>query len=76
MPDISMCANEKCSLRMGCYRYRAVPNEFRQSYGTFYPVQEKCNYYWPVSEAPTPVETIKNIEIMENESKQDSDKQI
>lgn len=68
-----MCANEKCSLRMGCYRYRAVPNKWRQSYGTFYPTQGKCNYYWPVAQASTPIETIKNIEVME-QSKQDPDK--
>jgi hypothetical protein len=58
---------------MGCYRYRAKPNPWRQSYGTFYLIEGKCNYYWPVEAASTELETIKNLEIME-QSKQDPDK--
>jgi hypothetical protein len=37
MPDISMCSNSTCPLREQCYRFTAVPNEYRQSYGTFKP---------------------------------------
>jgi len=32
MADITMCDNEKCPLRMECFRYRAIPNPYRQSY--------------------------------------------
>ncbi len=45
-PDISMCQNQTCSKRMTCYRFRAIPNEFRQSYGMFKPNKEgECEYY-------------------------------
>lgn len=32
MPDIAMCKGGKCPLRDHCYRHRATPSEFRQSY--------------------------------------------
>ncbi len=32
MPDITMCTDEGCGRRQTCYRHRAIPNEFRQSY--------------------------------------------
>lgn len=31
MPDITMCLNRECSMRRTCFRYRAKPNEYRQS---------------------------------------------
>ena len=37
MPDISMCMNHTCPHRMECYRYRAVPSEYRQAYALFSP---------------------------------------
>jgi len=49
MPDISMCQNSKCELRSNCYRYRAVPNPYRQSYGThFNPVNGECERQMPI----------------------------
>ena len=36
MPDITMCANEKCPLRDGCYRYTCEPSKF-QSWSMFIP---------------------------------------
>ena len=35
MPDISMCQNEDCPVRYGCYRYTALPDEHWQSYAQF-----------------------------------------
>ena len=35
MPDISMCANHNCPLKEHCYRYKAQPNSFSQSYDQF-----------------------------------------
>jgi len=35
MVDISMCANNECELRSTCYRYRAIPSQYRQSYSVF-----------------------------------------
>lgn len=46
MADITMCNNEKCSLRNSCYRKQATPDYF-QSWAAF--VQDdsgKCEYYW------------------------------
>lgn len=37
MPDIAMCLNNECPKRNDCYRYRAVANEYQQSYGPFKP---------------------------------------
>jgi len=46
MPDISMCSNVTCILKEKCYRYRAVPSQFRQSYGSFKPDKnDKCEYF-------------------------------
>lgn len=35
MPDISMCKNKKCTQRLMCYRYMAMPNPYRQAYMDF-----------------------------------------
>ena len=45
MPDISMCRNETCDKKMSCYRYRAIPNPYRQSYAAFGIDGEECSYY-------------------------------
>jgi hypothetical protein len=48
MPDISLCLNEDCKLKMKCYRYTATPNEWRQSYTFFKPDSENsCQYFLP-----------------------------
>lgn len=55
MPDISMCTDEECPSRLQCYRYRAEPNTYRQSYMKFprHHEAEKCDSFWPLREAPT-----------------------
>jgi len=46
MPDISMCANEKCTLKNDCYRYTAKPDEFWQQYGSFKQDDKgECRHY-------------------------------
>ena len=50
MPDISMCNNKQCPSKEYCYRFTAIPNEFRQSYIDFGPEEDgmdKCSYFWP-----------------------------
>lgn len=51
MPDISMCRNRTCPSRMQCYRYRAKPSEWRQSYAFFQPNPNgECDAFsgiWP-----------------------------
>jgi len=38
MPDISMCGNKTCPMRLNCYRYMATPNPDWQTYSSFTPV--------------------------------------
>lgn len=49
MPDITMCRDQKCPSRVHCYRYRAVPNPYRQSYfvDPGRGERERCEEYWP-----------------------------
>jgi hypothetical protein len=49
MPDISMCTNKDCPLKETCYRFKAIPDKYRQSYGGFAPDDKgECKYYWPL----------------------------
>ena len=48
MPDISMCQNEKCKLKIECYRYMAKPSNY-QSYANFN--EDNCGYFWPIYKA-------------------------
>ncbi len=51
MPDVAMCFGTNCPLKETCYRYKAKPNEYRQSYLAEPPIKEgKCEYYWKTSE--------------------------
>ena len=51
MPDISMCDNSKCEASATCYRFNAVPNPYRQSYGVFGTTDYKqCEYYYKLRE--------------------------
>jgi len=46
MPDISMCKSESCTLKDSCYRYKATPNPYAQSYGDFSQDEnKKCDDY-------------------------------
>jgi len=54
MPDISMCEGGNCPLKETCYRYKAVPNEYRQSYFETPPFkmiegEVKCEHYWEIN---------------------------
>ena len=47
MPDITMCEGGDCPAKEKCYRYRAKPNEFRQSYFVHPPYKDgKCDHFW------------------------------
>jgi hypothetical protein len=52
MPDISMCRNNSCLLRSGCYRYRAKPDPYRQAVANFGPGgdEDVCSHFWPIVE--------------------------
>ena len=59
MPDISMCCNCDCPYRDKCYRYRAVPDKYWQSYILFEPEEETmlpcgdwmlvCDHFWEIT---------------------------
>ena len=47
MADIRMCEGYNCELAQTCYRYKAIPNEYRQSYFIKPPNDGLiCEYYW------------------------------
>jgi hypothetical protein len=49
MPDITMCENRECPLRETCYRFKAEPSKWRQSYFVdMKPKDGKCDYYWKI----------------------------
>lgn len=35
MPDISMCTNDRCPIKVGCYRFTAIPGVMLQSYSSW-----------------------------------------
>lgn len=46
MPDITMCVNKECPLRMKCYRFTAIPIPKRQSFTEYTPINGKCDGFW------------------------------
>lgn len=63
MPDISMCMNNTCPLRDKCYRYRAVPDKYWQTFAGFSPKTidigagtiTKCDHFWNIEETGCPI---------------------
>lgn len=46
MPDITMCEGTGCPLKDDCYRFKAKPSEYRQSYFINPPNKgDKCEYF-------------------------------
>ena len=47
MADITMCEGRGCEIKHTCYRHKAEPNKYRQSYFTESPIKDSgCEYYW------------------------------
>ena len=47
MPDIAMCSGDGCEIKSTCYRYRATPSEYHQSYFVTPPTADlQCDFYW------------------------------
>lgn len=49
MPDITMCANDRCPKASDCYRFMAVPSVM-QAYGDFKSKRGKCKYFLELNE--------------------------
>lgn len=46
MPDISMCVGKECPQKDKCYRYTAIPCEYRQAYFVTPPyTMDGCPYF-------------------------------
>lgn len=55
MPDISMCRNQDCVVRLTCHRFTARASDEWQAYGDFIPEEHpgitegSCSYYWKMT---------------------------
>jgi len=46
MPDCTLCEGTGCPIKEKCYRYRAIPSEYRQAYFDEVPYKEgKCDEF-------------------------------
>lgn len=53
MPDISMCKGGDCPKKQDCYRFKAKPSQYMQTYFMHppYDVKEQtCEMFWDDSE--------------------------
>jgi hypothetical protein len=51
MGDFTMCDGKNCDLATTCYRYKAEPSLYRQSYFVDAPIENgQCDYYWEVED--------------------------
>ena len=50
MPDISLCKGINCNIKDNCYRFKAKPSEFRQTWFCKSPNINplNCDYYWEI----------------------------
>jgi len=55
MPDITMCKDSECPKAQKCYRFKATPTPYWQSYFAESPRpnvlmdgEAWCGYFWPV----------------------------
>jgi len=49
MPDITMCSGLLCELKEICYRYKAEPSKYRQSWFMVNPNKGlECDYFWEI----------------------------
>lgn len=64
MPDISMCQGINCNIKDNCYRFKAKPSEFRQSWFCKSPNIDNlnCDYYWEMKQ-------IVQLNVKKNENK-------
>lgn len=76
MVDITMCCNFDCPLKSKCYRYRAVPDQDRQSFSLFKPetscvkmaLTVKCDYFLQLDEA---LDRLLPTEVVDNRYERD-----
>ena len=80
MPDLTMCVNDICPLRSKCYRYRAVPDDLRQSFSKFKPktyrdekhTTIRCLQFWEIERGRMVMDT-EDVDKRYKRSKDESD---
>lgn len=46
MPDLTMCKGKNCEIKNSCYRFKAIPDNYLQSYFLISPIKNNgCEYY-------------------------------
>lgn len=46
MPDLTMCKGKFCEAKNTCYRFKAIPDNYLQSYFLVSPIKKNgCEYY-------------------------------
>lgn len=48
MPDIAMCKGKGCKKKETCYRFKAKPCPYQQTY--MIPDAKNCEHYWETDE--------------------------
>ena len=51
MPDITMCINEDCPMKLTCHRYTATATPGRQSFSLYKWDDTGCGHFWPNASA-------------------------
>ena len=49
MADISKCEGRGCGVKETCYRFKAEPNKYWQSYIKPDTQESGCEYYWNIN---------------------------
>ena len=65
--DISMCKGINCNIKDNCYRFKAEPSKFRQSWFFESPNidENNCNLYWEIIK---PIQQIVQLNVKKNEN--------
>ena len=76
--DITMCCNCNCPLKAKCYRYRAIPDQYWQSFCLFKPKDKpfggygdkvlECDHFWEINEA---VDRTLSVDVVDNRYERD-----
>jgi hypothetical protein len=64
MPDLTLCTNEDCQFTEYCYRYKATPSNYVQSYCRFEPGNDNCERFIPINEETNQNYLIKASELL------------
>jgi hypothetical protein len=52
MPDLTLCTNIDCQFTDFCFRYKAKPSQYSQSYCRFEPDNDHCEFFIQIIDEP------------------------